>query len=112
MGIKTYNKDGVDVVEVNARLLGGPETEQLDKELYAIIGKGKKKAVIDLAGCDRMVSPGIGVLLRHLKEFRANNGEVRLANLSDRIENLLTHSRLQQEFNIHDSVDDAVKALS
>ena len=49
MKVNDYEKNGVWVVEVKGQLMGGPDTGELDEKLYAIIGKGNKKAIVDLA---------------------------------------------------------------
>jgi len=111
MKVNDYEKDGVWVVEVKGQLMGGPDTGELDEKLYAIIGKGNKKAVVDLAKCDWINSSGLSILIHHYKKFKSDDGELKLANLTNKVERILVIARLTEVFDVKDSVEEAKKAF-
>ena len=111
MKLNTYEKDGIDVVEVKGQLMGGPDTGELDEKLYSIIGKEKKKAVVDLKDCDWINSSGLSILIHHYKKFKDSGGELKLANLTNKVERLLVISRLTEVFDVKDSVEEAIDAF-
>jgi len=112
MKVNDYEKNGVWVVEVKGQLMGGPDTGELDEKLYAIIGKGHKKAVVDLAQCDWINSSGLSILIHHYKKFRDEGGELKLANLTNKVERILVIARPTEVFDVKDSVDEALKAFN
>ncbi|MBD3382457.1 MAG: anti-sigma factor antagonist [candidate division Zixibacteria bacterium] len=111
MKLNSYEKDGVHVVEIKGQLMGGPDTGELDEKLYSIIGQDKKKAVVDLKDCDWINSSGLSILIHHYKKFRDAGGELKLASLTNKVERIMVISRLTEVFDVHDSIDDAVKAF-
>jgi anti-sigma B factor antagonist len=112
MKINSYEKDGIQIIEVKGQMMGGPDTGALDEKLYSIIGRGNKKAVIDLAGCDWINSSGLSILIHHYKKFKDEGGELKLANLTKKVEKVMVIARLTEVFDTHESVEEAVSAFS
>ena len=111
MKVNAYEKDGIWVVEVKGQLMGGPDTGELDEKLYAIIGKGNKKAIVDLGGCDWINSSGLSILIHHYKKFKDAEGELKMANLTKKVERIMVIARLIEVFDVKDSVDEAMAAF-
>jgi anti-sigma B factor antagonist len=103
-----YEKGGVDVIEVKGKIMGGDDFGPLDDKLYALIGKGHTKAVVDLSKCDWINSTGLGRLIHHATTFKNMNGELKLANLTEKIEQIIAITRLSEVFDVADSVDEAI----
>ncbi len=111
MKVNAYEEDGVWVVEVKGQLMGGPDTGELDEKLYAIIGKGSKKAIVDLGNCDWINSSGLSILIHHYKKFKDADGELKMANLTKKVERVMVIARLTEVFDVRDSVEDAIAAF-
>lgn len=110
MKVSVSEKDGVSVVAVSGKMMGGPDTGELDEKLYSLLGKGARNAVVDLGECEWINSSGLSILIHHYKKFREAGGELRLANLTDKIERIMVISRLTEVFSVHDSLEDAIAA--
>jgi len=108
MKVSTSTHDGVIVLHVKGRISGHEDAECLDDKLYAAIGRGHNRAVVDLGNCDWISSAGIRTLIHHYNCFRRNYGELKLANLTEKIEKIVTITRLAQVFDIYESKDDAI----
>ncbi|MFH1892418.1 MAG: STAS domain-containing protein [Candidatus Zixiibacteriota bacterium] len=111
MKVNAYEKDGVWVIEVKGQMMGGPDTGELDEKLYAIVGKGNKHAIVDLGGCDWINSSGLSILIHHYKKFKDAGGELKLANLTKKVERVMVIARLTEVFDAKESVEDAIKAF-
>jgi anti-anti-sigma factor len=60
-----------------------------------------------------MDSSGIGVLIAETEAFRAEGGDVRLAEVGARVRNLFLMTRLLGEvFTLYSTVDEAVQSYS
>ena len=59
-----------------------------------------------------MNSAGLSVLITILTQSRNNYGELLLCNVPDKISKLLVTSKLHNIFNVVDSEDEAIKALT
>jgi anti-sigma B factor antagonist len=112
MKFNHYEKDGVDVIEIKGKIMGGDDFAPLDDKLYALIGKGHNKAVIDLSRCDWINSTGLGRLIHHSTTFKDQGGELKLAHLTKKIEQIITITRLTEVFDVTDSIDEAIGKFS
>jgi anti-sigma B factor antagonist len=108
MKFNHYEKNGIDVIEVKGKIMGGEDFTELDDKLYALIGKGRNRAVVDLSGCDWINSTGLGRLIHHATTFRDMKGELKLAHLTEKIDKIITITRLSQVFDVADTVDEAI----
>ncbi|MBI3871646.1 MAG: STAS domain-containing protein [candidate division Zixibacteria bacterium] len=111
MKVKSYQRDGVEVVEARGKFLGGADTGELDERLYALLGRQDKKVVIDLAHADYMNSSGIAILIHHWKKFNDIGGNLKLANLTKNIEKILVISKLTTVFETYDTLDEAIASF-
>lgn len=59
-----------------------------------------------------MNSSGLGMLISGLTTVKRENGSLKLANVTEKIESLLIITKLITIFESFDSVDDAVKSFS
>ena len=112
MKFNHYEKDGVDVVAVKGKIMGGDDFIPLDDKLFSLIGRGRVKVVVDLSGCDWINSTGLGRLIHHSTTFKKNNGELKLANLTEKIDKIITITRLTEVFDVVDTVEAAVAKLN
>jgi anti-sigma B factor antagonist len=112
MKFKHYEKDGVDVIEIKGKIMGGDDFTELDDKLYSLIGRGRVKAVIDLSRCDWINSTGLGRLIHHSTSFRDVKGELKLANLTEKIDKIITITRLTEVFAVTDSVEEAISSFN
>lgn len=109
MKFEHYEKDGIDVIEIKGKIMGGDDFIPLDDKLYALLGRGRVKAIVDLSKCDWINSTGLGRLIHHATSFKNQNGELKLANLTDKIDKIITITRLSEVFDVADTVDEGIK---
>ncbi len=103
---KQYKR--VDLVEVIGRI-DSSTAPQLDQALQKIIKDGRYHIVVDLAETDFMSSAGLRALLSALKQVRRfNRGDLRLANMPDRIKKAFDLAGLLELFKTYDNTVDAV----
>ncbi len=103
--------DGVMVLEPRGKIMGGPDATLLHDQLHDFIKEDKKKVVIDLAKVDWMNSTGLGILISGLTTMKNNGGELKLANVTEKIESLLTITKLITVFENYDSLDEAIASF-
>jgi len=111
MKINHYEKDGIDVIEVKGKILGGEDFMALDDKLYSLLGRGRKKAVLDLGECEWISSTGLGRLIHHSKTFQETKGELKLARLTAKVKEIITITRLLEVFDVTDTVEEAIQQL-
>ena len=82
----------------------------LHDTLHDLKEQGKKNVVVDLSKTKFMNSSGLGMLISGMTTMRNAGGDLRLANVADRIQSLLVITKLITVFKHYDSVDDAVNS--
>ncbi len=83
---------------------------QLREHLVDLVTDGRCHLIFDLEHVEFLDSTGLGVLLGALKRARAHGGSLQLVCSQDRILKVLRVTALNEVFQIHSSVDDAVNA--
>ncbi|MCB9057188.1 MAG: STAS domain-containing protein [Calditrichae bacterium] len=111
MNTQVSERDGVVVISLSGKIMGGPEAGQINEQINNLIDSGKIKIVIDLQNVEWMNSSGLGILIGAITTLKNNGGRMILANVSERIENLLKITKLISVFDIESDVEAAVQAL-
>jgi anti-sigma B factor antagonist len=111
MKLSYQERDGVAILEPKGKILGGPDATLLKDQLQSLIDQGKTRVVIDLADVDYMNSTGLGILISTLTTLRKAQGELKLANVTEKIQSLLTITKLVTVFDDFESVPEAVAAF-
>lgn len=111
MKINHHEENGIVIIAPKGKIMGGPESTALHDLLHDLIEQKKTKVIIDLAKVDWMNSTGLGLLISGLTTLRKAEGELKLANVTDKIQSLLTITKLVTVFKSFDSIDEAVKSF-
>ncbi|MFH1700427.1 MAG: STAS domain-containing protein [Candidatus Zixiibacteriota bacterium] len=111
MKLNHFEKNGIVVIEPKGKIMGGPESTALHDLLHDLIEQKKTNVVIDLGKVDWMNSTGLGLMISGLTTLRKSDGELRLANVTEKIQSLLTITKLITVFKSFDSVDEAVDSF-
>jgi anti-sigma B factor antagonist len=111
MKLKTKEIKSVTVIELDGNMIGGPDASALNDYLHELITKNKKYVVIDLKSVSFINSSGLGMLIGGMTTMRNSGGELKLANASKKIENLLEMTKLHRVFEIHKNIDEAVESF-
>lgn len=103
--------NGIVILEPQGKIMGGPDATLLNDRLYECIRNGKKSIIIDLDGIEWMNSTGLGLLIQGFTTLRNNEGKLKLARVTEKIDSLLTITKLKGVFEAFDSIDEAVKSF-
>ncbi|PSQ84272.1 MAG: anti-sigma factor antagonist [Bacteroidetes bacterium QS_1_65_9] len=98
------------VITLKGDVLGGPEGAELHDRLRELRDEGKNQIVVDLSKAKFMNSGGLGMLVSAMTTARNAGGDLRFANVADRIESLLMVTKLLTVFKEYDSVDEAAQS--
>ncbi|MCF8242572.1 MAG: STAS domain-containing protein [Melioribacteraceae bacterium] len=108
MKISVSEKYNSVVLAFKGDLTGGEEiVEELGDVIKSNIDVGKKNFVVDLSDVKYVNSSGIGILVRYYTTIKNAEGEMKLADLPERVKGVLSITKLTQIFEIFPSVDEA-----
>lgn len=111
MNIHVKDINNVTIIELKGKLEGGPLSSVISKNLHDLLEKGKKNVVIDLGNVSYISSSGLGILISGLASMKNGGGTLKLANISNKVEGLLSITKLNQIFEKFDTVDQAVESF-
>lgn len=111
MKFKMAEKEGVVILSPEGRMMAGSDLDKMREKIKELVCIGSRRMVIDLAKVLWAGSPGLGLLLETKKLLQDVDGDLRLARITEKIEDLIDITRLTREFKTCSSVGAAVKDL-
>ena len=95
--ISTRDQDGVAVITCSGRIVFGDEATMLRDEVKKTLTQSKN-IVINLGGVSYIDSGGLGTLVSLYTSAKAAGGDIKLANLTQRVGDLLQITKLLTVF--------------
>ncbi len=111
MTIKEEFQGDVVVLELKGNLMGDPETTELREKVRSLVADGFIKVVLDIAKLKWVNSSGLGALISSLATINNGGGDLRIANVTEKINSLFMITQLIKVFKSFDSVDRAVASF-
>jgi len=100
----------IQVVRVDG-YLDSSTFPQLQERLSGLIGQRNYRFIVDLRHLNYISSAGLGVLMGMLQEVREHNGDLKIANMSDKIRNLFDMLGFSRLVRIHGTIEEALEAF-
>lgn len=97
----------VDLLTVSGRIDSSNATE-LEDQFKSLAEKGRYLLVVDLHGIEFMASAGLRALVAALRENKKHRGDLKIANPSERMVEVLSLSGLDTVFEIFEDPTAAV----
>ncbi|MGB2635730.1 MAG: STAS domain-containing protein [Candidatus Acidiferrum sp.] len=101
----------VTVVDLNGRIALGEESAGLRDLIANLLSEGHVKILLNLAGVDYIDSSGLGALVSGVASVRRAGGEMKLVNLSSKVDDLMEVTRLYTVFDIADNEEAALASF-
>jgi len=108
---KTRQIGDVTVVDINGRIALGQESAKVRETIANLLSEGHVKILVNLAGVDYVDSSGLGMLVTSHASVRKAGGEMKLVNLSDKVDNLMEVTKLYTVFDIADDEQAALNSF-
>ena len=101
----------VTFLDLKGKLTLGEGDTLLKDKVNSLIMEGKKKLVLNLEGVPYIDSAGLGEIVRTYTTVSRQGGKLKLLNLTKRIQDLLSITKLLTVFETYDSEDEAVRSF-
>jgi anti-sigma B factor antagonist len=112
MKFKVREEGNVTVIDLSGKLMGGIDADVFRDLVHELIEKGRKKVVVNLAGIKWINSTGVGILITGYTTLRKNKGDLKLLNVSKKIESMLYVTKLNLIFECYDDEHEAIASYS
>ncbi len=101
--------DDIVIVDCSGRIIFGEESADLRDTVRMVITQSKR-VILNLSGVTYIDSGGLGTLVALYTTARNNGGSIKLANLTQRVGDLLQVTKLVTIFDVHDSEEKAIES--
>jgi anti-anti-sigma factor len=110
--LKITQRDVKDVVvlDLDGKLLGGPEEwEKLRKYFKTLVKDDRKKIIVNLEKVTKVSSTGFGILIGRRKEVREIGGDLVLTNIPEQVKHPFYIMELNRLFKTFESEEKALE---
>ena len=111
MQIEERPTGDVMILDVTGKLTIGEGDELLKDKINSLIQQGQRKLILNLEGVPYVDSAGLGEIVRTYTTVSRQGGSLKLLNLTKRIEDLLSITKLLTVFDTYDSEQDALNSF-
>jgi len=103
---------GVMILDLKGKMTLGEGDELLKDKINSLIQQGEQKLLLNLGDVPYIDSAGLGEIVRTYTTVSRQGGKLKLLNLTKRIEDLLSITKLLTVFETFDSEQEAVASFS
>jgi anti-sigma B factor antagonist len=101
----------VVLLDLHGKILIGEGDDALRDAVTKLVDAGKKKILLNLADVPYVDSAGLGEIVRCYTTVSRKGGKLKLINLTKKIQDLLSITKLLTVFETYDSEADGVKSF-
>jgi anti-sigma B factor antagonist len=112
MQIEERSVGDVVVLDLKGKITLGEGDELLKDKVNSLVNQGHKKVVLNLAEVPYIDSAGLGEVVRTYTTVSRQGGSLKLLNLTKRITDLLSITKLLTVFETFDSENEAVRSFA
>ncbi len=109
LNIRERQASDVTILDMDGRITIGEGSVALRSAIRRLLEEGKKNILLNLAGVGYIDSSGIGELVASYTAINKEGGQLKLLSLTQKLQDLLTITKL---LTVFDSYDDEGEALS
>ena len=111
LDLKERQAGDVTILDLTGEVRIGDSSVALRDSMRNLADQGKKKVLLNLAGVKYIDSTGIGELIASYTTIKRQSGQLKLLNLTDRVQNLLVITKLLTVFDSYDNEAEALKSF-
>ena len=98
----------VTILDMDGKITIGEGSVALRTAIRRLLEEGKKKILLNLAKVGYIDSSGIGELVSSYTAINKESGELKLLNLTQKLQDLLTITKLLTVFDVYESEQEAL----
>lgn len=111
MQIEERSVGDVTILDLKGKMTLGEGDELLRDKINSLIHQGQKKLLLNLEGVPYIDSAGLGEIVRTYTTVSRQGGSLKLVNLTKRITDLLSITKLLTVFETFDTEKDAISSF-
>ena len=101
----------VTILDMDGKITIGEGSVALRTAIRRLLEEGKKKILLNLARVSYIDSSGIGELVSSYTAINKEGGQLKLLNLTQKLQDLLTITKLLTVFDVYESEEEALSSF-
>src|SRR5258707_4695554 len=101
----------ITVLDMDGKITIGEGSIALRSAIRRLLEEGQKKILLNLAGVGYIDSSGIGELVSSYTAIGKENAQLKLLNLTQKLQDLLAITRLLTVFDVYESEEEALASF-
>ncbi len=111
MKIEKRKHGNVTVLDLKGKILFGDGIEELRQSINGALKDKEKQLVLNFAEVPYLDSTGLGEVVRSYTTLKKEGGTVKIANLSNKVKDLMVVTKLITVFETFENENEAVKSF-
>ncbi|PYS41251.1 MAG: anti-sigma factor antagonist [Acidobacteria bacterium] len=111
MVLNARRLDDVVILDLSGRITMGEGTLVIRDHIQKLLNGGDRKFLLNLSDVDYIDSSGLGELVTSFTTVRNHDGQLKLLNLTKRVQDLLQITKLLTVFEVFNSEAEALKTM-
>lgn len=108
LNISERQAGDVTILDLGGKITIGEGSVALREAIRRLLGEGKNKILLNLANVGYIDSSGIGELVSSFTTVNRESGQLKLLNLTQKVQDLLAITKLLTVFDTFDEESDAL----
>ncbi len=111
MKVKENIREGVAIVSVSGKMMGGPDHQKCHIRIKELIEDNIPWVVLDMGKVEWLNSSGLGILMSCLTSCRNAGGEMVVARAGKKVNSLFMLTQVVKIFDTYETIDEAFDVL-
>ena len=112
LDVKERQAGDVTILDLSGSIRMGDGNVALRDAIHRLVETNNNKILLNLAGVKYMDSSGIGELIANYTTITRKTGQLKLLNLTDKINDLLVITKLLTVFDVYESEAEALNSFN
>ncbi|HEX7997430.1 MAG TPA: STAS domain-containing protein [Pyrinomonadaceae bacterium] len=108
LNIREREAGDVTILDMDGKVTIGEGSVALRSAIRDLLAKGRKKILLNLAGVGYIDSSGIGELVASFTAINKEGGQLKLLNLTQKLQDLLAITKLLTVFDVYETEAEAL----
>jgi len=111
MKLSRRKKDGIAIVDLKGKILIGDGIDDLRAEINSLIEEKELNILLNFAEVPYLDSTGLGEVVRAYTSVKKVGGTIKIINLTQKVEDLLSVTKLITVFETFEDEDKAIASF-
>jgi anti-sigma B factor antagonist len=108
MDIKERVVESISVLDLSGKIILGEGDLQIKDRIKGLLSDGQRKILLNLGDVSYIDSAGLGALISSYATVKREGGQLKLVNLTKRVQDLLAITKLITVFDTFDTEKEAI----